>query len=190
MASRHPAQPSYLTTGAATGHPGTVKPPGMTRKSQADRVIGLPRQKSIEYTTIWVNRASAPWPVGTLSGILACELEAHSVHLISLCVGALEGHSTDITRRVYLVPRKKGSFFRRTCGSRFIGEKPTRRFSREPSTPEPAHRTSAAAVTWLSPMNRLLPSQALDTIKKTEARRPPFSRCPGRSPCPGDRLTC
>jgi hypothetical protein len=111
MASRHPAQPNYLTTGAATGHSGTVKPPGTTRKVQADRVIGLPRQKSIEYTTNWVNRASAPWPVGTLPGILACELEAHSVHLISLCVGTLEGHSTYITRRIYRIARKKGSFF-------------------------------------------------------------------------------
>ena len=135
MASRHPAQPSYLTTGTATGHPGTVKPPGMTRKSQADRVIGLPRQKSIEYTTIWVNRASAPWPVGTLPGIHACELEAHSVHLISRCVGALEGHSTDITRRIYRIPRKKGSFFNRTRRSRFIGEKPTERHSPIPPYP-------------------------------------------------------
>ena len=166
MASRHPAQPNYLTTGAATGHPGTVKPPGMTRKSQADRVIGLPRQKSIEYTTIWVNRASAPWPVGTLSGILACELEAHSMHLISLCVGALKGHSTDITRRIYLVPRKKGSFFHRTCGSRFIGD------SQVAAAPSPA---------------KPAPTQS---SKKNGGPKASVFRYPGRSPCPGDLLTC
>ena len=133
MASRHPAQPSYLTTGTATGHPGTEKPPGMTRKSQADRVIGLPRQKSIEYTTIWVNRASAPWPVGTLPGIHACELEAHSVHLISRCVGTLEGHSTYITRRIYRIAERKGSFFDKSCESR--------RRSAEPSVPTLAAQT-------------------------------------------------
>src|ERR1700754_4193449 len=124
MASRHPAQPNYLTTGAATGHPGTAKPPGMTRKSQADRVIGLPRQKSIEYTTIWVNRASAPWPVGTLPGIHACELEAHSMHLISLCAGALDGHSTYITRRIYRIAERKGSFFHEESGEPFQRRRP------------------------------------------------------------------
>lgn len=39
--------------------------------------------KKIEYATSWVNRACAPRPVATLFGVLACELEAHSVRLIS-----------------------------------------------------------------------------------------------------------
>jgi len=185
MASRHPAQPSYLTTGTATGHPGTVKPPGMTRKSQADRVIGLPRQKSIEYTTIWVNRASAPWPVGTLPGIHACELEAHSVHLISRCVGALEGHSTDITRRIYRIPRKKGSFLIGHVGAD-SSAKSQRSGTAPPRPTRYVGAASAAMARSLQPHRRH--SRLLH--KKNGGPKAPVFRHPGKSPCPGNLLTC
>jgi hypothetical protein len=83
MASHHPAQPKLQIAGTTTGRPAAAKATWNDPKNIEQTSTRPAQTENYKAISSIDQQSLRPVPANTLFGILACELEAHSLRLIS-----------------------------------------------------------------------------------------------------------